>query len=263
MNVRRLAGFILMVVPLLTVAQTDQGINNTDKSGRKQGHWIRKYPNGNIMYEGFFKDDKPEGEFKRYYEEESALKSILVFSKNGTEADATLYYPNGYVAAKGRYVNQKKSGKWQFFSAIKKGSLISEQEYSGDLKNGLSLKYYADSTLAEKMIYINDVKEGEWLRYHPNGKVSLRANFRNGKVDGLFEAYYDNGQLEFYGNYRNDLREGPWKIYNKDGSLKFEIDYVAGVPRKNDLELYQSAMIDSLEKNIVKIPDPDVTGVIW
>lgn len=263
MNGKGIVSIILLTISLISAAQTEQEINQTDKAGRKQGHWIRKYPNGNVMYEGFFKDDMPYGEFKRYYEEGNALKSVLVFSKSGTEADATLYYPNGYPAAKGKYINQKKSGKWQFFSAIKKGSLISEQEYSGDKKNGMSLKYYADSTLAEKLYYNNDVREGEWLQYHPNGNISLKANFRNGKVDGLFEAYYDNGQLEFHGYYKNDLREGPWQIYRKDGTLQFELDYVAGVPKTPDLDRYQSAMIDSLEKNIIKIPDPDVTGQIW
>ena len=41
------------------------------------------------MYDGFFKDDHPVGEFKRYYED-NTLKSVLIYSDDGKEADA--YY---------------------------------------------------------------------------------------------------------------------------------------------------------------------------
>ena len=95
-------------------------INQTDSKGRKQGHWIKRYPDQTILYEGYFKDDHPVGEFKRYYEDKT-LKSVLQFSNNGKEAIAILYHPNGNIASKGKYVNQKKEGKWQFFSAMTKG----------------------------------------------------------------------------------------------------------------------------------------------
>jgi antitoxin component YwqK of YwqJK toxin-antitoxin module len=262
MNIKVIAVCSFLVVFPPVFSQVSQSVNQTDKEGRKQGHWIKKYQNGNVMYDGFFSNDKPTGEFKRYYDD-STLKSVLVFSKNGTEAKASLFYSNGLVASAGKYVNQLKEGKWQFFSAISKGLLVSEVEYSGDKKNGSSVKYYPDSTIAEKVCYVNDVRNGEYVKYYPGGTLSLKTNYLNGKMDGKFEAFYENGKPEFLGQYKNDLREGTWIIYRKDGSQRFKTEYTLGIPNNRDVDIYQSNYIDSLERNKVKIADPEKTGEKW
>jgi antitoxin component YwqK of YwqJK toxin-antitoxin module len=82
---------MLSLLTTLTLSQEEKAANQTDKSGRKQGRWIKRYPSVTIMYDGIFRDDKPVGEFKRYYEDQT-LKSLLIFNDSGTEALATLYY---------------------------------------------------------------------------------------------------------------------------------------------------------------------------
>ena len=105
--------FVIVVVTLIfavsSLAQVIDTINKTDASGKKQGHWIKRYENGNIQYNGYFKDDKPIGEFKRFYED-AQLRSVQVFNTDGSEADVTFYHQNGFIASTGRYFNQKK---WQ------------------------------------------------------------------------------------------------------------------------------------------------------
>lgn len=262
MKLKISAAFILIMCFAPCMPQSGQGINQTDKNGRKQGHWIKKYPNGNIMYDGYFTDNMPSGEFRRFYED-NTIKSLLVFSNNGTEAKATLYYPNSFVASKGKYINQHKEGKWQFYSSTTEGVLISVVEYSGDKKNGLSIKYYPDNSVAEKLYYKNDIKHGEWLKYYPDGTLTLRTNTVDGKLNGKFEAFFENGKPEMTGQYKNDLKEGLWIIYRKDGSQRFKAEYTLGIPDNHDIDIYESNYIDSLEKNKIIIPDPDKTGKIW
>jgi len=262
MDFKVIALCIFLGIYFPVFSQTDKSINQTDKDGRKQGHWIKRYPDGNIMYDGFFTNNKPAGEFKRFYED-STLKSLLVFSKNATEAKATLYYSNGMVASTGKYVNQLKEGKWQFFSSTTKGLLISEEEYSGDKKNGTSVKYYPDSTVAERVSYKNDLKHGECLKYYPDGTITLRTNYQNGKLNGKFESFFENGKTEFLGQYKDDLKEGIWIIYRKDGIQRFRTEYTSGNPNSREIDIYQSDYIDSLERNKVKIADPEKTGEIW
>ena len=60
---------LLCIFPLCAIGQSGEDINITDQTGKKQGLWIKKYPNGNIQYEGIFKNDHPVGEFKRYSED--------------------------------------------------------------------------------------------------------------------------------------------------------------------------------------------------
>jgi antitoxin component YwqK of YwqJK toxin-antitoxin module len=253
--------FSLCAISAFAACQIETETNKTDMQGRKQGHWIKKYPNESVMYDGFFKDDHPVGEFKRYYENKK-LKSLLIYDDDGTEASATIYHPNGNISSKGKYVNQKKEGKWQFFSAITKDYLISEEKYSGNLKNGPSFKYYPDSTIAEKVIYINDLKQGEWITYYPNGSVCLKSNYLNGKINGRFEVWFENGKIEFSGQYKDDARDGLWYIYKNDGSLKYKLEYLAGVTSDRQMDIDESNYLDSLEKNKEKIDDPEKTGVI-
>jgi len=248
-----------MTVP--SQGQADQQLNKTDAMGRKQGHWIRRNPDQTIVYDGYFKDDHPVGEMKRYFEDQR-LRSDLIYSNDGHEAEASIYHPNGFIASRGKYINQLKEGKWQFFSEFVEGYLISEEYYTKNLRNGLSVKFYPDSTVAEKVTYVNDIKQGDWTEYYPSGKLSLRSKYVDGKINGKFEVWYDNGAIEYSGQYRNDAKEGPWIVYNKDGSIKYRLEYHAGVTTDKQMENDAAAFLDSLDLNKGKIADPEKTGVI-
>ncbi|MCX6255637.1 MAG: toxin-antitoxin system YwqK family antitoxin [Bacteroidia bacterium] len=262
MNLKIVTIAYLLAISAMATCQTETEINKTDQQGRKQGHWIKKYPNESNMYDGFFKDNHPVGEFKRYFENKT-LKSLLIYSGDGKEAIATIYHPNGNISSKGIYNNQMKEGKWQFFSAIIKGYLVSEEQYSGNLKNGPSLRFYPDSTVAERLTYINNIRQGEWIQYYPNGAVCMKSNYLNGKINGKFEVWFENGRIEFSGQYKNDARDGLWRIYKDDGTIKYELEYLAGVTKDRQMDIDESDYLDSLEKNRGKIADPEKTGVIW
>jgi len=261
MNIKLYITASLLAFSVCTSGQVDTQINKTDQQGRKQGHWIKKYPDETIMYGGFFKNDHPVGEFKRYSENKS-LKSILFYSNDGRKASAAIYHPNGYISSKGDYVDQMKEGKWQFFSSTAKDYLISEEYYINNRRNGLSVKFYPDSTIAEKTTYVNDFKQGEWIQYYPSGAVWLKSYFLNGKINGSFEVWFENGAIEFSGNYKNDSRDGQWVIYNTDGSIKYRLKYLSGITRDRQIDIDESDFLDSLENNRGKIADPEKTGVI-
>jgi antitoxin component YwqK of YwqJK toxin-antitoxin module len=259
MNLRLFITASALIISVNAICQTETRINITDQQGRKQGHWIKKYLNENIMYDGFFKDDHPVNEFRRYYENK-ILKSLLIYSSDGTEVVATIYHPNGNISSKGKYINQMKEGKWQFFSI--NGYLIAEEYYFGNLKNGLSLKFYPDSTVAERLTYIDDIRQGEWIRYYPNGAVCLKSNYLNNKINGKFEVWFEDGKIEFSGQYKNDVRDGLWHIYKIDGTLKYKLEYLEGVTKDRQMDIDESDYLDSLEKNKGKIADPEKTGIL-
>ncbi len=260
MNVKRIIILILLVSASFIAANSQ--LNQTDRNGLRQGHWIRKDPNGVTMYDGIFRDGHPVGEFKRFYEN-GARKSVMIFSQDGRQADAILYYPNGRLASKGRYVDQKKEGKWQFFSASDEEYLICEQSFTNDLRNGVSVGFYRDSTIGDRTNYVNDRKNGEWEQFYQNGKTYIKSGYRNGKLNGPFEAWYENGNKMYTGAYINDTREGLWLIYNEDGSVKYRIEYRQGVPDNHQMDADASKFIDSLESQKGKIPDPEITGEMW
>lgn len=260
MNFKILTLFCFLAVSAAAFCQNESAPNVTDSKGLKQGHWIKKYPNEAVMYDGVFKDNHPVGEFKRYYEDKQ-LMSVLVYSADGKQAEATLYHTNGNLASKGKYINQLKEGKWQFFSMIYTGYLISEEIYNANVRNGLSVKFYPDSTIAEKVTYIKGVKNGNWIQYYPSGKTCMKSFYLKGKINGTFEAWYENGAIEFSGQYKNDTRDGTWLIFNKDGSVKYKIEYKDGVTNDRQMDIDASDFFDSLEKNKGKIADPEKSGI--
>lgn len=260
MNHKLLITAYMLVISIWCSGQTGTDLNITDKQGRKQGHWIKKYPNEAVMYDGYFKDDHPVGEMKRY-DENKALKSVLVYSQDGKKAVATIYHPNGYISAKGNYAEQKKEGKWQFYSAYLNGYLISEEYYKANLKNGLSLKFYSDSTIAEKITYVNDLKHGEWTEYYPSAAVRLKSYYHNGRLNGKFEVWFENGAIEYSGQYKNDSRDGEWVIFRNDGTIKYKLTYVLGITKDRKIDIDESDFLDSLENNKGKIADPEKTGI--
>jgi len=250
----------LLAISALARCQTEKVINNTDRQGRKQGHWIKKYPNETVLYDGFFKDDHPVGEFKRY-DENNNLKSLLIYSNDGSEAIANIYHLNGYISSQGKYINQKKEGIWKFFSSYFEGYLISEEHYSGNLRNGQSLKFYRDSTIAEKINYVNNIKQGEWIQYYPGGAICLKSKYLDDKINGKFEVWFENGQIEISGYYYNNIKDGHWLIYNKAGNLKYKMEYVKGVTKDKQMEIDEYNYLDSLERNKGKIVDPEISGI--
>ncbi len=261
MNLKIFISASLLAITSLVLCQPQAPLNQTDTRGKKQGRWIKRYPDQTILYEGYFNDDHPVGEFIRYYEDKT-LKSVLQFSDNGMEANATLYHPNGYVASKGKYVNQKKEGKWQFFSAGIKDYLISEDIYADDLRNGLSIQFYTDSTIAEKLTYQKGIRQGEWTRYYPDGALLLRSNYLNGLLEGKFETWFEDGRIEFSGWYRKDARDGEWLIYNTDGTVKYKIEYTDGITNDRQMDIDQAKYLDNLEKNKDNVQDPEKTGIM-
>jgi antitoxin component YwqK of YwqJK toxin-antitoxin module len=253
---------VLFILPVCLPAQVTDSLNKIDSNGKKQGHWIKKYPNGHIQYDGYFRDDHPTGVFKRFFETDSLL-SVLVFSSDGKLAEATIYHPNGYVASKGKFVNQLKEGKWSFYSTKIEGYLVSEEEYQNNLKNGSSVKYYPDKSLAEKLNYTKDIRTGAWIQYFPNGNACLKATYVDGKLQGKYEVFFTDGKPEYIGQYKNDARDGLWYVYNPNGTLKYNLEYVAGTLKNHDFYRKESDLLDSLEKNKGKISDPEKTGTIW
>lgn len=254
---RRLS--ILLALTLLSISALPQ--NLTDEAGKKQGPWVRKYPNGKMMYEGTFKDDMPVGIFKRYTEE-GILLSELNYTSGKDEASAVFYYGDGIKAAEGKYVSRNKEGLWKFWSSNQPHYLICEEYYHNNTRHGLSLKYYPDSTLAEKVAWDTGNRSGEWLQYYQDGSVCLRAEFLEGKLEGPFSYYHPNGKLQYEGRYSKDHRVGDWMIFNEDGSLKQIIAYKDGVPADPKLAEQETKFLDDLEKNMGKIEVTDITGTV-
>ena len=115
----RMLRFIVLILAMsllsvLSQAQQDT-VNQLDKAGRKTGYWVAKYPEGQIMYEGYFLHDQPVGVLNRYYPN-GKLKARLTSLDEPGLYDGQLFDEEGLLRASGNYQHQKKHGEWKFFS---------------------------------------------------------------------------------------------------------------------------------------------------
>jgi len=103
---RILAFLVLLIFSGLAIGQTDGAKNQLDSKNRKQGYWCKYYPNGKKAYEGWFKDDKPVGEFKRYHQN-GELKVIMVYSESPPYVITTFFNEDGKKIVSGFYKNKR------------------------------------------------------------------------------------------------------------------------------------------------------------
>jgi antitoxin component YwqK of YwqJK toxin-antitoxin module len=257
--------FFIFIVWIFTAvfvqAQTDTIFNQTDAQNLKQGWWKKSYPNGKLMYKGFFKDNKPVGQMKRYYETGS-LKAILQYDNRGVYAHARFLYEDGQIAAMGVYYNLVKDSTWSYYSYYDH-AITTREIYTRGVRNGVLLNYFNNGNLSEKINWVNDKKDGPWEQYFSNNTLKLKGSFQAGQLEGDFIVNYENGNPYLKGSYLNGLREGRWSFYREDGSTDMELVYHQGkTPDEDKLDAKQKELFRTIEENKGKFQEPDETNFL-
>jgi antitoxin component YwqK of YwqJK toxin-antitoxin module len=245
---------IFLVALSLFISSTAQtSLNQTDSRHLKQGKWIGNYPDGTIRYEGYFNDDKPVGEWKRYHEN-GKLKAILIYILNSDKVKAQLFDPDGSLLSGGNFIGTLKDSIWTYFDNT---VIVARESYTNGLKNGMSVTYYPDGKSAVENQWINGKLNGVWHEFYPSGEKKSETHYLNGKRQGESRIYFDSGQIQIEGVYDNDQYSGAWKFFNTDGTMKLLLEYKDGIlqnPEASDsLQLNEFKAFDQAKG---KIKDP-------
>jgi antitoxin component YwqK of YwqJK toxin-antitoxin module len=208
----------LMIVNALIAQNSDQ-LNFIDSKGLKQGLWRKTNEQGQLKYEGSFKDGKPVGHFT-YYFPGGQKKADTEYSKNGTLARTTLYYELGGTKAKGNYLNEKKDSVWYFYD--EKERLTSIENYKENKRDGKSIIYYSSGKKYEESEWANDVKTGLNIQYYENEKKKEEGVLKEGRYEGKVTRYHDTGEKSAIGSYANGAQVGDWFYYDDKGFPSFK-----------------------------------------
>lgn len=244
--------FLLLLLPLIATSQ--EMMNQTDQSGRKQGKWTRTYPNGKLMYEGTFRDDKPAGEWKRFHES-GVLKAVLRYIDGSDSADAVLFDINGKPIAEGKYFAEKKTGVWK---QISDGRKISEEEFVNGMKHGKSRIYYPTGELLEETEWKDNKRNGSYRAFYLSGKPFLECRYEDDRRNGFCVTWFPSGVMEVDAFYRDDLPEGEWKYYSEKGELRYVLKYHQGHLLNQEVLLeVETRNLQELEKSGRNLTDPE------
>ena len=210
--------FLFIATLIVTVSVMAQDFNQTDAKGRRQGSWRDFYPNGQLRYEGQFKNDRCKGTFK-YYDEQGNLKATNEFDKSGERALNKTYASNGRMVATGYYQNQKKDGEWRYYDANSGQLRLVEDNKDGKVHGWSRLYNPQNGVLAEETQYVEGQPEGLCRKYSDTGVLLMECRYHNGLLDGPAKSFYPNTALKEEGQYANGQKTGVWKTYNEDGDI--------------------------------------------
>lgn len=198
-------------------------VNQTDAQGRKQGQWIKTYPNSSVVtYQGTFKNDKPIGTFTYKYPS-NKLKAIIKYDSNSTRSEANYYYENGKLMSHGIYRNMKKDSVWVSFN--EDGRIAMTETFKNDELNGVKNMYYIPSdpedrseTIISVYTYVDGLPEGKFVEYYPTKVVRKTGQYRDHKRVGEWITYELNGKKMFTEHFYNGKMHGWFIGYDKNGN---------------------------------------------
>ncbi|MES2515612.1 MAG: hypothetical protein V4580_15760 [Bacteroidota bacterium] len=190
----------------------------TDAMGKKQGYWKKKdEKTGKLIYEGLFKDDKPQGKFKYYYPFDS-IKAIMDFKQDGKFAYSTMFHPNGKKMAYGKYIGENKDSVWTYYDD--KVTVISRETYLNGKKDGMEYVYFSDGVVSEERKYKAGKMDGPYKLYFEKNLVKSEGLYVNGLLEGKNVFYYPEGNVSAaIGYYKNGKKVGPWIYRDKKGKV--------------------------------------------
>lgn len=236
---------VLLSLPLSIFAQNSDTLNYMDANGKKQGHWIQKYENGNVQFEGFFKNNVPVGQLKKYHENGKLKYDMFYDAKDANLVTVTMYDVTGDIAASGSYYAKKKNGKWLYYGGSKQ--VLMEENYNHGMLDGKSVVYWQTNTSQPMEIknWKDSLKNGDWIWFYEDGKIRQKAHYVENKLSGEFIVYFADGKTSISGRYLEDVRDGKWQYFNEDGSEKLVIEYNRGkIVNQDEYERAETKMIN-------------------
>ena len=208
--------------------------NLSNKSGEKQGVWIRVYPNGALYYVGTFNSGNPEGQFLYFFETGELMSKIHHPSESDSSVQTTAihYRTNSSVQSSGFYMStddQEKparDGSWGYYDEGSKQ--IKQETYSAGLLNGPYWIKTKEGSLVEEGGFANGKLDGLKTTYYDTGTVRQRINYIADVLEGDFQVFYISGMPKIEGNYIEGKENLIWKTYQEDGVLEQITHYSYG-----------------------------------
>lgn len=98
----------------------------------------------------------------------------------------------------------------------------------GTVREGTSLSYYPNGTLALEIPYKDGKIEGEFKAFYESGKPRQRAFYSADKLSGDYEEFYESGKLRQKTLYVEDKEEGVSEFYYENGKKERQEVYSFG-----------------------------------
>ena len=223
---------------------TDNGVlvseGIVNEQGDRNGKWEDFFPDGKVMDEGQYTENRRSSLWK-FYDSEGKTEQTGYFNNGRPDGNWKWYYENGALLREEDYFQGKRDGAYTEYS--RSGEIIAQGQFSDGERNG-EWKFTSANN-SEEGKYISGLKDGVWKSYYADGKIRFKGSFLQGNADGQHLLYYENGKIKEERYYQGGFRQKTWKKYDEDGKIVLTVTY------KNDTEL-------SINGVKLKLPESDV-----
>ena len=198
--------------------------------GRLNGDYIRYDVNGNVLYQGIYKDDYP---LSGTFEERRFSLDFISEYKNAKKNGKEIVLNKDTKIAEGIFVNGKR----------KNGTFVEEREFTDWMKmpiiltlvNGIEegKQTFYNTARNRTMGYYhasNGEKDGEYAVFDYEGNLLAEATFKEGKAyngtvirNGKW-LFYNNGERWRENLHIDSLEQKKMKDFSK-GSISLEVAY--------------------------------------
>jgi uncharacterized protein len=210
-----------------------------DDAGNANGKWKELNPEGKVVAEGQYTDNRRSGTWK-FYNSSQKVEQTGNYNAGRPDGLWKWYYPGGSVLREEEYFQGQRDGTYTEYSP--EGEIIAQGNYAEGEKNG-EWKYKSGDS-AEEGKYIVGLQDGVWKSYYTNGKLKSKMNFVQGNPNGEQTFYYESGKIREVQNYNMGIKEKTWKKFTEEGIAEIVIVY------KNDIEV-------SINGVKIKLPESD------
>lgn len=196
----------------------------TFMNNRPSGPYKTYYKNGQIEEEGVWKNNRNVGHFTRYYENGEKQQDFNFGTTGKREGHQEYYYENGQTMIEGNWATGKEDGKITEYFAD--GSLKSEKYFNGGaLDPAKTVKYEPKNEIKEVLPEPKETKEAPEVTKEEkvlgSNKVSTNKNLGFFDGNGQNTLYNKNKQISQSGVFKNGrLWDGKWYRYDEDGILE-------------------------------------------
>ena len=222
--------------PLWPEGEAGIDYNVLDSNGKKQGNWIRVWPNGSVYYTGSFDADVPEGVFQHYYETGEPMSKII-HTEKGRKSIATHFRPDGSLQAEGLYLTtnelnvdrealRQKHGAWKYYDNT--GQLRLVEGYELGILHGVTTTTASNGVVIESGNYANGNRDGVWKNFSEAGTLLSEIGYNKGLFEGICRVNYATGMPRSIGMYKDGVEHGYWKTFLEDGKVETTRQFEAG-----------------------------------
>lgn len=185
--------------------------------GKLYGYYLISHQYGQPDWEGFYKDDKREGRWVKYW-------------------------VNGNIETEGVFSNHKRKGIWKYYHY--NGNMIMKERLKKGKAIGWEYSWFSNGNKFSKgKLVIHNQRHGNWKWYHDNGTVYRKGKlYKNIKV-GKWKEYHANGQLLVELNYIND-KEKIANLIKEDSVAQYFQNKIKEVPSQNLRTQWQGGYLE-------------------